>query len=89
MARGVSEFWQADRLLNEDDLDLLQPMWADFQRAPHRHFYVKELAQTEGGEFIVPLMWLKEDGEVWADGHAVRQEEVRVGQWDETCHVTR
>jgi hypothetical protein len=53
----VSEFYQAERLQNED-VDLLQLMWADFIHAPDRHFYIKEVARTRDGHFVIPMKWL-------------------------------
>ncbi|KAI0073338.1 hypothetical protein K474DRAFT_1649687 [Panus rudis PR-1116 ss-1] len=70
----VSEFWQAGKLLNEDVLDRLQPMWADWTRAKHRHYYVKELARLENNQLVIPLMWYRKDGAIWADAYNVTQE---------------
>ncbi|KAI0747423.1 hypothetical protein BC629DRAFT_1685614 [Irpex lacteus] len=53
----VSEIYQAQRLHNED-VDLLQLMWADFTSASHRHFYIKEVARTCDGRFVIPMKWL-------------------------------
>ncbi|KAJ3559426.1 hypothetical protein NM688_g352 [Phlebia brevispora] len=53
----ISEFNQAQRLQNED-FDLLQLMWADWKGAPHRYFYIKELARLHDGRFVVPMKWI-------------------------------
>jgi len=54
----ISESWQAEKWLNDVDLDELSPMWADWKHASHRHFYVKEVAQTRNGEFVIPMRWI-------------------------------
>ncbi|KAJ6608351.1 hypothetical protein B0H10DRAFT_1955505 [Mycena sp. CBHHK59/15] len=51
----VSEFNQAGKWTKEIDLDDLSPMWADWERKSDKHFYVKELAQLESGQFVVPI----------------------------------
>ncbi|KAK7682231.1 hypothetical protein QCA50_014818 [Cerrena zonata] len=53
----LSEFYQAERL-NDADIDSLQPMWADFEKTPYRHFYIKEIAQLRDGCFVVPIKWI-------------------------------
>ena len=53
----VSEFYQAQRLRDED-VDLLQLMWADFDAAPLRHFYIKEVARTRDGCYVIPMKWI-------------------------------
>ncbi|KAI0691320.1 hypothetical protein BC835DRAFT_1307531 [Cytidiella melzeri] len=52
----LSQFYQAEHLQNEN-VNLLQLMWADFNRSPHWHFYIKELAQTDNGTFVIPMRW--------------------------------
>jgi hypothetical protein len=47
-------------------------MWADWEHSPHRHFYVKELAQLDNGRFIVPLRWVTAHKHVHADAYAVQ-----------------
>lgn len=69
---GVSEFWHAKRQMDAKDLDLLPPMWADVQKARHRHFYVKELAQLVDGTFAVPMVWYLMKGEMHADAYVAR-----------------
>ncbi|KAI0074824.1 hypothetical protein K474DRAFT_1600932 [Panus rudis PR-1116 ss-1] len=53
----LSEFYQGERLLNED-VDFLQQMWADFEHAPKRHFYIGEIAQLSDGNLVVPMKWV-------------------------------
>ncbi|KAI0079426.1 hypothetical protein K474DRAFT_1617769 [Panus rudis PR-1116 ss-1] len=74
IASEVSEFWQARRLFDEPDLDLLQPMWADWERASHRHFYIKELAALQDGTLVIPMMWYTKGGEMYLDGHTVTRD---------------
>ncbi|KAI0684953.1 hypothetical protein BC835DRAFT_1408984 [Cytidiella melzeri] len=77
---SLSEFYQAERLQNEN-VDLLQLMWADFNRSPHRHFYIKELAQTDDGTFVIPMRWVRLVG---AHGNEVDCADVHEVDYDET-----
>ncbi|KAK0239811.1 hypothetical protein EDD85DRAFT_788038 [Armillaria nabsnona] len=56
----ISETWQAAKWLEEIELDELSPMWANWESAmdKHRHFYVRELAQTSDGSYVVLLRWV-------------------------------
>ncbi|KAJ7892224.1 hypothetical protein B0H13DRAFT_1625696 [Mycena leptocephala] len=54
----VSQLYHGSKWLEELDLDELSPMWADWKRAGHRHFYIKELAQTASGQYLIPLKWV-------------------------------
>ncbi|KAH8100336.1 hypothetical protein BXZ70DRAFT_973011 [Cristinia sonorae] len=70
---SVSEFWQAQRLFNESDLDLLQLMWLDFDNPSrfHCHFYIKELARLCDGRYVVPMMWYTQANVYYADAYIV------------------
>ncbi|KAJ6595239.1 hypothetical protein DFH09DRAFT_906296, partial [Mycena vulgaris] len=70
----VSEFWQAAKYVEEIDNDELSPMWADWEISPHRHFYVRELAQCRNKEFVIPVKWVVYKNEVHADAYAVMRE---------------
>ncbi|THU79421.1 hypothetical protein K435DRAFT_875476 [Dendrothele bispora CBS 962.96] len=69
VAPAVSETWQAEKWLNELQLDELSPMWADWKSLSkrHRHFYIHELAQTLVGDFVVLQRWVMVNGEVHVD----------------------
>lgn len=69
---GVSEFWHAKRQMDANDLDLLPPMWADIENARHRHYYVKEVAQMDNGQFVIPMVWYMMKGEMHADVYNAR-----------------
>ncbi|KAF8972139.1 hypothetical protein BDZ97DRAFT_2015119 [Flammula alnicola] len=71
----ISESWQAEKWLNEVNLDELSPMWADWKRTKHRHFYVKEVAQLEDGSFVVPMRWIIFKKEEYFDCYRVRESE--------------
>ncbi|KAJ7649282.1 hypothetical protein B0H17DRAFT_1270814 [Mycena rosella] len=71
----VSEFWQAAKYVEEIDNDELSPMWADWEISPHRHFYVRELAQCRNKDFVIPVKWVVYKNEVHADAYAVIREE--------------
>ncbi|KAI0311552.1 hypothetical protein OF83DRAFT_1166297 [Amylostereum chailletii] len=55
---SLSESWQAQKCAVEANDDRIAPMWADWQHAPHRHFFVKELAQLKDGQYVIPLQWV-------------------------------
>ncbi|GBE88301.1 hypothetical protein SCP_1301160 [Sparassis crispa] len=57
-SKVIGEFWQAAKWLEEVDYDDLSPMWADWEKNSHRHFYVKELAQLETREYVIPVRWV-------------------------------
>ncbi|KZS91021.1 hypothetical protein SISNIDRAFT_414520 [Sistotremastrum niveocremeum HHB9708] len=67
----VSETFQADKWLKEVDGDALTPMWADWEEAPYRHFYVNELALRRDGTFVIPLRWLVVENVVHAECYPV------------------
>ncbi|KAJ6583373.1 hypothetical protein DFH09DRAFT_1308895 [Mycena vulgaris] len=71
----ISESWQAAKYVEELDLEELSPMWANWNGASHRHFYVKELAQCRDGSYFIPLKWIVYKHEVHADGYSVAREE--------------
>lgn len=58
----MAEFWQAGKWIHDSDLNDLTPMWANFEVAPHRHFYVNEIAQLRGGRFEIPQCYGKVAG---------------------------
>ncbi|KAF5372390.1 hypothetical protein D9615_009298 [Tricholomella constricta] len=70
----ISETWQAAKYVEEVDIDDLSPMWADWSNAPHRHFYIKELAQCANGDFVIPLKWIVFEKTDHFDGYRVSQE---------------
>ena len=65
----IAESWQAGKWVNELVLNELTPMWADWQRDPHRHFYVNEIARMKDGRYIIPRRWVTCNGEEHADAH--------------------
>ncbi|TFK20048.1 hypothetical protein FA15DRAFT_600415 [Coprinopsis marcescibilis] len=76
VSKVVSETWQAEKWLKEVDLDQLSPMWADWKKSPHRHFYVKEISQLNDGRFVIPLMWVAVDGYEYAESCVLDVDEV-------------
>lgn len=66
----VSEFFHSSQMLAMDDisLDLGQLMWAEWEKAPHRHFYIKEIARLSDGRFVIPLKWITVSGIESFDG---------------------
>ncbi|OBZ67227.1 hypothetical protein A0H81_13040 [Grifola frondosa] len=70
----VSEFWQAEKWVKEMHWDDLGPMWADFKNAPHRHFYIKELAQLSDGHFVIPLRWVTINNIDYCEAYNVSKE---------------
>ncbi|KAI8995712.1 hypothetical protein BD414DRAFT_513439 [Trametes punicea] len=66
----VSEFFHAQKMLamDNDTLDQGQLMWADWEHAPQRHFYIKELASVQDGRFVIPLRFITAAGIESFDG---------------------
>lgn len=54
----VSESWQAGKYVSEVKAEQLTPMWADWKGSLSKHFYVNEITQLGGGEFVIPLRWV-------------------------------
>ncbi|KAH9942016.1 hypothetical protein B0H21DRAFT_811258 [Amylocystis lapponica] len=69
----ISEFQHGEKWknLHEDTLDVNQLMWADWENAPFRHFYIKELAELRDGHFVIPLRWFLKDKVIWFDAFTV------------------
>ncbi|KAJ6482232.1 hypothetical protein DFH09DRAFT_950467 [Mycena vulgaris] len=67
----ISELNQADKWTKEIDLDELSPMWADWKKAGHKHFYIKELAQLKDGQFVIPMRWVIFNKQEYAEVHKV------------------
>ncbi|KAH9949935.1 hypothetical protein B0H21DRAFT_803620 [Amylocystis lapponica] len=69
----VTEFRQGEKWkeYNEETVDINQLMWADWINAPHRHFYIKELAEADDGQLLVPMRWFQENGVACADAYSV------------------
>ncbi|KAK7040964.1 hypothetical protein R3P38DRAFT_3452826 [Favolaschia claudopus] len=65
----ISEFNHAEKWTKEIDHDDLSPMWADWENSPHKHFYIKELAQLKNGEYFVPTRWVIFNKKECAEGH--------------------
>ncbi|KAJ7135192.1 hypothetical protein C8R43DRAFT_894348, partial [Mycena crocata] len=72
---SISESWQAAKFVNELDYDELSPMWADWNVASHRHFYIKELAQCSDKTYCIPLKWIIFEKQVHAEAYLVTREE--------------
>lgn len=68
---SISKSWQTGKWLNEVPLEELTPMWADWEGAPNRHFYVEEVACTTSGQYIFPRRWVVVDDQECAEGHPV------------------
>jgi hypothetical protein len=76
----VSQSWQAAKWTKEIDFDDLTPMWADWDNAPHQHYFVKELAQTADGDFVIPVRFIQYKKFVYVDVYATDLEMNRVVQ---------
>ena len=68
---SISESWQTGKWCDEVPLEELSPMWADWERAPDRHFYVNEVARMTSGQYILPKRWIIVDKKECAEGHPV------------------
>ncbi|KAJ7223043.1 hypothetical protein GGX14DRAFT_626835 [Mycena pura] len=65
---SVSEIWHGAKLCNELSPDLLTPM---FDAGHGTHYYVNEIAQLVDSRFVIPVRWIKVDGAMHVDVHAV------------------
>ncbi|KAJ6545514.1 hypothetical protein B0H19DRAFT_1212296 [Mycena capillaripes] len=77
----VSESWQAEKYVKEIEDDDLSPMWANWDGASHRHFYIKELAQSKDGKYYIPLKWITYKKQVHCDAYLVSKETVCKFLW--------
>jgi len=68
---SINESWQTGKWCNEVPLEELSPMWANWETAPDRHFYVEEVACTITGQYILPKRWIVIDKKEYAEGHPV------------------
>jgi hypothetical protein len=71
VSTSVSESWQAGKWLEELDLDDLSPMWANWDKCPHRQYFIKELAQIADESFVIPSRWIMSGGVVYAECYKV------------------
>lgn len=46
-------------------------MWADWEHSPHRHYYIKELAQLGDSKLVIPMKWITIKGVVHVDVYDV------------------
>ncbi|KAJ6586682.1 hypothetical protein B0H10DRAFT_1733084, partial [Mycena sp. CBHHK59/15] len=67
----ISELNHADKWTKEVDLDDLSPMWADWSKSAHKHFYIKELAQLQNGKFVILMRWVIFNKEEYAEVYNV------------------
>ena len=72
----ISESWQAEKFTKEVN-DQLTPMWADWKYAPHKHFYINEVAQLKDGKFVLPLRWIIFERKEHVEVLVLSQNEVR------------
>jgi hypothetical protein len=65
----ISEVWQCER-------------WKEFDPANHtpmyssngKQFYIEEVAVLKDGKIVIPVSWIKRDGQLCADVHLVNIE---------------
>jgi hypothetical protein len=68
----ISESWQTGKWCDEVPLVELSLMWADWENAPDRHFYVDEVACTKAGKYVIPKRWIVVDKKECAEAHPVK-----------------
>ena len=68
---SISESWQTGKWRDEVPLDELSPMWANWDSAPERHFYVDEVARTKTGKYILPKRWIIINETECVEGHPI------------------
>ena len=69
----ISEVWHAEKWRHDMDVSTLTPMYIA-NRATH--YYVQELAQDKSGVFYVPVRWVMQHGEMYADAWRVEISQV-------------
>lgn len=69
----ISEAWQAERW-KEYAPSERTPMYA----SGTRHFYIDEVAELEDGQLVMPVAWIKRDGQLFAHSRAVTATPVSV-----------
>jgi hypothetical protein len=69
----ISEVWQATRW-KEFKPSERTPMYA----SGLRHFYINEVCKLSDGCMVMPLAWIRRNGELCADCHAIIVREVRI-----------
>ncbi|KAI0688378.1 hypothetical protein BC835DRAFT_1284746 [Cytidiella melzeri] len=72
VAGPVSEFWQGKKWVEELSYDELSPMWTDWENAPHRHYFIKELARVDDRNFVMPVKWITVNGEVYTEAYPAK-----------------
>lgn len=65
--------------MNEIPDNQLTPMWADWEKNPYRHFYVKEIAQLWTGRHVIPVRWVVYEGKEHAQ--VLYLDEMRPGEY--------
>ncbi|KAG6818880.1 hypothetical protein H0H93_000679 [Arthromyces matolae] len=60
--RPQKEFWQSEKWTKEVDADELSPMWADWKKSPHKHYYIKEIAELTDSKLVIPMKWVTNEG---------------------------
>lgn len=78
ITKSVSESWQAEKYTKEVPDDQLTPMWADWKSAPHKHFYVRGIAQLKDGTFVLPLRWVIYEKTEHFEFNLLSKDEVRL-----------
>ncbi|THV03142.1 hypothetical protein K435DRAFT_652024 [Dendrothele bispora CBS 962.96] len=62
----ISEVWQADRW-HEFDPEDLTPMYLH----NGKQFYINEVSMLQDNRLVIPLLWVKRHGEMYADCHII------------------
>jgi alpha-L-fucosidase len=69
----VSEYWHAGKWTETQDFSDYMPMWADFDKSAHRHYFVKELARTYSGEYVLLARWITMKSVVHAEVYLIEK----------------
>ncbi|KAI0309904.1 hypothetical protein OF83DRAFT_1088741 [Amylostereum chailletii] len=67
----ISKSWQAAKWVSEISNEDLSPMWADWEAASHRHYFVGELARMCNRQFVIPIRWVTFAGVDHLQGYTV------------------
>ena len=66
----IGESWNAKKWLEDNNLSMNMPMAIE---PGEQHFYVNEVTLCSNLQYIIPLRWVKRNGELTCDAHNIRE----------------
>ena len=83
MQCAISEPWHAGKWVEDTPPDQLEPMWADWDASPWRHYYINELAQTFDGSYVMLHRWIVANRQMEVEVYLVDQDTVWTALFDD------